>query len=246
GFVHTAPGHGREDFEVWTANERLLADRKIDSSIPFTVDADGYFTKDAPGFEGKRVIDDKGNFGDANEAVIQELIKANALIARGRMRHDYPHSWRSKKPVIFRNTPQWFIAMDQDIEAGGNTLRQRALHAISETEWVPPQGENRITGMVLTKPDWVVSRQRAWGVPITVFRHKESGKVIPGRDFNASGELIDRIVNAFRAEGADAWFEAGAKERFLGGLVDNPADWEKIDDILDVWFDSGSTHAFVL
>ena len=245
GFVHTAPGHGREDFEVWTANERLLADRKIDPLIPFAVDGDGYFTKEAPGFESKRVIDDKGNFGDANEAVIKALIDANALIARGRLRHDYPHSWRSKKPVIFRNTPQWFIAMDADID-GGDTLRRRALKAIGQTRWVPPQGENRITGMVETRPDWVVSRQRAWGVPITVFRHKETGRVIPGRDFNASGELIDRVVDAFRKEGADAWFEEGARERFLSGLVDNPREWEKVDDILDVWFDSGSTHAFVL
>jgi len=245
GFVHTAPGHGREDFEVWTANERLLADRKIDSLIPFTVDADGYFTKDAPGFEGKRVIDDKGNFGDANEAVIKALIDANALIARGRLRHDYPHSWRSKKPVIFRNTPQWFISMDGGIN-DGDTLRNRALKAIGETRWVPPQGENRIRGMIDTKPDWVVSRQRAWGVPLTVFRHKETGRVIPFPDFNASGELIDRIVAAFAREGADAWFEEGAKEHFLSGLVDNPSEWEKVDDILDVWFDSGSTHAFVL
>ncbi len=236
GFVHTAPGHGTEDFEVWEENRPRLEAGGIRTAIPFTVDADGYFTKEAPGFKGKRVIDDKGNFGDANEAVIQELIKANALIARGRLRHDYPHSWRSKKPVIFRNTPQWFIAMDEDID-GGATLRERALKAIGETRWVPPQGENRIRGMVTTKPDWVVSRQRAWGVPITVFRHKESGRVIPGRDFNASGELIDRIVAAFRKEGADAWFEEGAKERFLKGLVDDPADWDKVEDILDVWFE---------
>jgi isoleucyl-tRNA synthetase len=245
GFVHTAPGHGREDFEIWEENRSGLEARGIDTKIPFTVDADGYFTKEAPGFEGKRVIDDKGNFGDANEAVIQELIKANALIARGRLRHDYPHSWRSKKPVIFRNTPQWFISMDADID-GGDSLRNRALKAIGETRWVPPQGENRIRGMIDTKPDWVVSRQRAWGVPITVFRHKETGRVIPSRDFNASGKLIDRIVAAFAREGADAWFEEGAKERFLGSLVDDPSEWEKVDDILDVWFDSGSTHAFVL
>src|SRR5262249_53630140 len=106
------------------------------------------------------------------------------------------------------------------------TLRERALKAIGETRWVPPQGENRITGMVETRPDWVVSRQRAWGVPITVFRHKESGRMIPSRDFNPSGELIDRIVDAFAREGADAWFEDGARERFLGGLVDDPAEWE--------------------
>jgi isoleucyl-tRNA synthetase len=245
GFVHTAPGHGREDFEIWEEQRSRLEARRISTAIPFTVDADGYFTKEAFGFEGKRVIDDKGNFGDANEAMIQELIKANALIARGRLRHDYPHSWRSKKPVIFRNTPQWFISMDGAID-GEDTLRERALKAIGQTQWVPPQGENRIRGMVETRPDWVVSRQRAWGVPITVFRHKETGTVIPGRDFNASAELIGRIVETFRQEGADAWFEERARERFLFGLVDDPADWEKVYDILDVWFDSGSTHAFVL
>jgi isoleucyl-tRNA synthetase len=246
GFVHTAPGHGVEDFEVWTTNDRLLRDRKIDTSIPFTVDADGFFTKDAKTFEGKRVIDDKGKFGDANDAVIKALAEAGALLARSRYKHDYPHSWRSKKPVIFRATPQWFIAMDQGIGKNQDTLRARALKAITETKWVPPQGENRIKGMIETRPDWVVSRQRAWGVPITVFRHKETGEVIPRATFNASGELIDRIVKTFENEGADAWFKPGAKERFLDGLVDDPADWEKVDDILDVWFDSGSTHAFVL
>ncbi len=167
GFVHTAPGHGTDDFEIWAANETTLRQRRIDTKIPFTVDADGYFTKEAPGFEGKRVVDDKGKFGDANEAVIEALIKANALLARARYKHDYPHSWRSKKPVIFRNTPQWFIAMDSAIDADAptDTLRHRALAAISETRWVPPQGENRIRGMIDTKPDWVVSRQRAWACP---------------------------------------------------------------------------------
>ena len=131
GFVHTAPGHGREDFDIWTAKAPELQKRGIDTTIPFTVDGDGRFTKDAPGFEGKRVIDDKGNKGDANQAVIDALTKANALIARGRLKHQYPHSWRSKKPVIFRNTPQWFIAMDKPLRmpaAGGNqTLRETAL-----------------------------------------------------------------------------------------------------------------------
>jgi isoleucyl-tRNA synthetase len=247
GFVHTAPGHGTEDFEIWEQNRATLEARGIDTTIPFTVDADGFFTKEAPGFEGKCVIDDRGKFGDANEAVIQGLIKANALVGRSHHKHDYPHSWRSKKPVIFRNTPQWFIAMDRSMEGGaGDSLRDYALQAIGDTRFVPPQGENRLRGMVQTKPDWVVSRQRAWGVPITVFRHKETGAVIPGPEFNASGELIDRIVAAFAKEGADAWFKEGAKERFLGGLMDSPDDWEKVDDILDVWFDSGSTHAFVL
>jgi isoleucyl-tRNA synthetase len=245
GFVHTAPGHGVDDFEAWTANERLLHERNIDKAIPFTVDEAGFFTKDAPRFEGKRVVDDRGKFGDANEAVIQALVAANALIACARYKHDYPHSWRSKKPVIFRATPQWFIAMDSDID-GGDTLRARALKAIDATRFVPPQGEKRIKGMVDTRPDWVVSRQRAWGVPITVFVHKETGEVIPRQGFNASAELIDRIVSAFDKEGADAWFMEAAKARFLDGIVDDPDAWEKVDDILDVWFDSGSTHAFVL
>jgi isoleucyl-tRNA synthetase len=245
GFVHTAPGHGVDDFEVWSANERLLRERNIDSAIPFTVDEAGYFTKEAPRFEGKRVVDDKGKFGDANEAVIRALQEANALIARARYKHDYPHSWRSKKPVIFRATPQWFIAMDRSLD-GGQSLRDRALGAIDETRFVPPQGEKRIKGMVGTRPDWVVSRQRAWGVPITVFVHKETGEVIPRQGFNGSADLIDRIAMAFESEGADVWFKADARERFLDGLVDDPDAWEKVDDILDVWFDSGCTHAFVL
>ena len=177
--------------------------------------------------------------------MIAALTDANALIARARHKHDYPHSWRSKKPVIFRATPQWFIAMDKDSGEGG-TLRARALKAISDTRWVPPQGENRITGMVETRPDWVVSRQRAWGVPITVFVHKDTSEVIPRSGFARSGALIDKIVAAFKTEGADAWFKPGAKQRFLEGLVENADDWQQVTDILDVWFDSGSTHAFVL
>jgi isoleucyl-tRNA synthetase len=115
GFVHTAPGHGREDFEVWTSNARELEGRGINTAIPYTVDENGALTAAAPGFTGKRVINDKGEKGDANEAVIKALIDAHMLIARGRLKHQYPHSWRSKKPVIFRNTPQWFIAMDKGI-----------------------------------------------------------------------------------------------------------------------------------
>jgi len=250
GFVHTAPGHGTDDYHIWTANQATLKKRGIDTTIPFTVDADGVFTKDAPGFTGKRVLTEKGAKGDANDAVIKALVEANALIARGRLKHQYPHSWRSKKPVIFRNTPQWFIAMDKPLgrnkKSANLTLREAALKAIGETEWVPPAGQNRIRGMIEQRPDWVVSRQRAWGVPITVFTHKGTGEVIPSAKFKKSKELIARITKAFTKDGADVWFTAGARERFLDGLVDDPAEWEQVRDILDVWFDSGSTHAFTL
>ena len=247
GFVHTAPGHGREDFDIWTGNAAKLAARGIDTTIPYTVDEHGAFTAQAPGFTGKRVITDDGEKGDANEAVIKALIDAGMLIARGKLKHQYPHSWRSKKPVIFRNTPQWFIAMDKDIAGAdgrakpGDTLRERALAAIKVTRWVPPQGENRITGMVESRPDWVISRQRAWGVPITVFvRERDDGSV----ELLNDARVNKRIADAFELEGADAWYADGASERFLGELANEP--WQKVDDTLDVWFDSGSTHAFTL
>jgi isoleucyl-tRNA synthetase len=241
GFVHTAPGHGREDFELWTANQRLLIERGIDTRIPYTVDENGAFTEEAPGFEGRRVITDNGKVGDANRAVIDALIKANALIARGRLKHQYPHSWRSKTPVIFRNTPQWFLAMDRPFAnaQGGKTLRAIAVDAIERTRWAPPSGENRIKGMVANKPDWVLSRQRAWGVPLSIFVRKDGHEILFDPEVNA------RIADAYEQEGADAWFAKGAKERFLGAKHDAAA-YDKIDDLVEVWFDSGSTHAYVL
>ncbi|TPN10556.1 isoleucine--tRNA ligase [Mesorhizobium sp. B2-1-3] len=242
GFVHTAPGHGREDFDAWMDAAPDLRARGVDTAIPFTVDDAGFFTKDAPGFgpdrEGgaARVLDDNGKKGNANQAVIDELIKRNALFARGRLKHSYPHSWRSKKPVIFRNTPQWFVYMDKDL-GDGTTLRSRALKAIDDTRFVPGAGQNRIRAMIEERPDWVLSRQRAWGVPIAVFADAD-GNVLQDEAVN------QRIMDAFEKEGADAWFDAGAKERFLGNH--DASRWKQVTDILDVWFDSGSTHVFTL
>jgi isoleucyl-tRNA synthetase len=242
GFVHTAPGHGREDFDAWIENTSDLQARGINTMIPFTVDDAGYFTLAAPGFGpdrpggAARVIDDNGKKGNANKAVIDALIERNMLFARGRLKHSYPHSWRSKKPVIFRNTPQWFVHMDKTLD-DGTTLRGRALAAIDATRFVPAAGQTRLRSMIEERPDWVLSRQRAWGVPIAIFAD-DNGEVLKDEAVN------QRIMDAFEKEGADAWFADGARERFLGSRANEP--WTMVRDILDVWFDSGSTHTFTL
>ena len=237
GFVHTAPGHGTDDYLVWMKSGRKQAD------IPFTVDASGALTNEAPGFEGLHILElegrKAGRDGPANGAVIQALIDAGNLLARGRLVHQYPHSWRSKAPLIYRNTPQWFIALDKPAaHLGGRTLRQVALEQIEATDWGDEAGYNRIRSMVEGRPDWLVSRQRAWGVPLAIFAHTETGEILQDPAVNA------RILEAMRTGGADAWFTGSASD-FLGPDHD-PAVWEKVDDILDVWFDSGCTHAFVL
>ena len=235
GFVHTAPGHGQEDYIAFVAAFGTQAE------IPHTVDEFGAFTNEAPGFEGKKVLvlegKKAGEDGDANSAVIAALIEHGKLLGRGRLKHSYPHSWRSKAPVIFRNTPQWFIGLDKK-KPDGRTLREDALAAIDATTFTPAAGKNRLRAMIEGRPDWLVSRQRAWGVPIAIFVNRKTGEILNDPAVNK------RIVDAVKARGADAWFDTPA-QAFLGSAgSDN--EYEKIEDILDVWFDSGSTHSFVL
>ncbi len=226
GFVHIAPGHGEDDW-------RLASRCGIE--VPETVLADGTYAASVPLFAGLSVLaqgKDGKYYSPAEKPIINALTEAGALLAKAKMVHSYPHSWRSKAPLIFRTTPQWFISMEK------NDLRKKSLAAIEATTWIPPQGQNRIGSMVETRPDWCVSRQRAWGVPIAVFVNKKTGE--PLRDQG----VMDRIADAFAKEGADAWF-TGDPRRFLGDK-DKHEDFEPVTDILDVWFDSGCTHAFVL
>ncbi|WP_297972701.1 class I tRNA ligase family protein, partial [uncultured Amaricoccus sp.] len=210
GFVHTAPSHGADDYELFVRNG--LVDR-----MTHHVTEDSSFAPHVPFFAGLHVFDAKGKEGKANKAVVDKLIEAGALLARGRMTHSYPHSWRSKAPVIYRNTPQWFVAIDKPLADGmdtyGRTIRERALTSIDRlVQWFPVSGRNRLFSMIEARPDWVLSRQRAWGVPLTCFvkRHADgTAEILRDPAVNA------RIREAFEEEGADAWFEEGAKARFL-------------------------------
>jgi isoleucyl-tRNA synthetase len=217
GLVHTAPGHGEDDF---------VTGRAHNLEVPDTVGPDGTYNAWVPLFAGQHVY-------KVADAMCAALDEAGGLLGRGKLVHSYPHSWRSKAPLIFRATPQWFIRMD-----GPENIRAAALQAIADTDFVPDAGRNRIGGMVASRPDWCISRQRAWGVPIPVFVHRATGE--PLRD----PEVVARVVEAFTTEGADAWYSS-PPSRFLGADK-NPDDYEQVMDIVDVWFESGSTHAFVL
>jgi len=240
GFVHTAPSHGEDDYQMGL---------KYGLKMTHNVGPDGSFRDDLPLFAGQHVITPDGKEGPANVSVIKQLAWAGKLFAKGRIKHSYPHSWRSKAPVIFRNTPQWFAAIDRTLDDGlgryGDTIRSRALASIRElVTFTPPSGKNRLQAMMETRPDWVLSRQRAWGVPLVCFTKKGAAPDDPDFLLKAP-EVNARIVAAFEEGGADVWYGEGFKERVLDGIAD-PDDYEQIFDVLDVWFDSGSTHAFVL
>ncbi len=240
GFVHTAPSHGDDDYQIG-----------LQHGLPMTFNIldDSAYREDLPFFGGRKIIETNGKPGKANRTVIEKLVEVGGLLARKRITISDAHSWRSKAPVIRLNRPQWFAAIDREVGDGqdefGKTIRERALTSIDElVQWTPKTGRNRLYSMIEVRPDWVLSRQRAWGVPLTCF--KKVGAKPDDPDYLLRDEAVNaRIAQAFEEEGADAWYKPGAKERFLGN-DHHPDEWEKVDDILDVWFDSGSTHAFVL
>ena len=226
GFVHIAPSHGQDDYFLYMKHYGAR-------DIPDNVSDDGKFREHVPLFAGLEILTPKGEMGEGNFAVLKAMDEAGMLVAKGSLRHEYPHSWRSKAPLIYRTTPQWFIAMDDD-----NNLRDVALQAIKETRWLPAAGQNRITAMIEQRPDWCISRQRAWGVPIALFVDKKTGEPLEDE------AVFKRITDTFDAEGSDAWWTKPAA--FFLGADYNVDDYEQIFDIVDVWFESGSTHTFVV
>ena len=215
GAVHTAPGHGQDDYVVG---------QQYNLPVENPVGGNGCFLPETEIFAGEYVF-------KANAHVIEVLIEKQMLLHHEQLQHSYPHCWRHKTPIIFRATPQWFISMDE------NGLRQKALQEIENIEWMPDWGQQRIDGMVRDRPDWCISRQRTWGVPIPLFVHKQTGELHP-----ETQHLIEEIATRVEQGGIDVWFELDSKE-LLGKDAD---DYEKITDTLDVWFDSGVTHASVL
>lgn len=243
GFVHTAPAHGEDDFEVWVASGHTT------QQIRQIVDPDGRYTDEVPEpLKGLDIIvtsgKKRGEAGKANNEVIRLLAESGNLLARGITTIRDAHSWRSKAPVIRRATPQWFIAMDKPVH-NGKTLRELAVKAIAETEFFPATGRNRLSAMVESRPDWLISRQRNWGVPITLFVNAKGEPHTAALPREQADKLNANIKAAIEKTGVDGWFATPDAEFFAGtGVL--PEGWEKVTDVLDVWFDSGTTHAFAL
>lgn len=241
GFVHTAPSHGEDDFNVWMANTDKIEALGADPAVPMTLDDAGCYTAVVgPRFEGLDVIrtsgKKRGQDGKANGEVIKALVEAGNLLARAPITVRDAHSWRSKAPVLRRATPQWFISMSRS--DSGTSLRETALAEIDKTTFYPERGRNRLRTMVEDRPDWLISRQRAWGVPITILVDADGNMHTDRDDADA---INARILAAVREHGVDGWFDTPA-EKFIPG----ESGWTKVTDILDVWFDSGCTHAFCL
>ncbi|MEO0881408.1 MAG: isoleucine--tRNA ligase [Pseudomonadota bacterium] len=241
GFVHTAPAHGEDDFNVWVESGRMTQE------IRQIVDDAGCYTSDVPRFGGLDIIrtsgKKRGEMGKANPEVIKALAESGNLLARGVTEIRDAHSWRSKAPVIRRATPQWFIAMDGPGK-DGKSLRELAMKGLEETEFFPPSGRNRLTSMVEDRPDWLVSRQRNWGVPLTIFVNEAGEPHTAALPEDKANAINARIVDAISKGGVEAWFDTD-DAIFLGDDADGH-DWTKVTDVLDVWFDSGTTHAFCM
>ncbi|MEM8635475.1 MAG: isoleucine--tRNA ligase [Pseudomonadota bacterium] len=241
GFVHTAPAHGEDDFNVWVESGRTTQE------IRQIVDDAGCYTPDVPRFAGLDIVrtsgKKRGQAGKANDEVIKALAESGNLLARGVTQIRDAHSWRSKAPVIRRATPQWFIAMDTPGK-DGKTLREQAMAGLEKTEFFPPTGRNRLTSMVADRPDWLVSRQRNWGVPLTIFVNEQGEPHTAALLEDKAGAINARIVDAVSKGGLEAWFDTPDAE-FL--RADGSGhEWTKVTDVLDVWFDSGTTHAFCM